>query len=127
MKRLGIVIFVFASCLSYAQKTDKGWRKLFNGKDLTGWKQINGKAPYKVENGMIVGTTISDSPNSFIVTEKTFGDFILELDFKMDDGTNSGIQFRSESKPDYLNGKVFGYQLDIDPTPRKWCGGIYDE
>jgi hypothetical protein len=127
MKRLGIVIFVFASCLSYAQKTDKGWRKLFNGKDLTGWKQINGKAPYKVENGMIVGTTISDSPNSFIVTEETFGDFILELDFKMDDGTNSGIQFRSESKPDYLNGKVFGYQLDIDPTPRKWCGGIYDE
>ncbi len=127
MKRLSIVFFLFVSCLSYAQKTDKGWRKLFNGKDLTGWKQINGKAPYKVENGMIVGTTISDSPNSFIVTEETFGDFILELDFKMDDGTNSGVQFRSESKPDYLNGKVFGYQLDIDPTPRKWCGGIYDE
>lgn len=127
MKRLSIIFFVFVSCLSYAQKTDKGWRKLFNGKDLTGWKQINGKAPYKVENGMIVGTTISDSPNSFIVTEETFGDFILELDFKMDDGTNSGVQFRSESKPDYLNGKVFGYQLDIDPTPRKWCGGIYDE
>ncbi|HEY9009257.1 MAG TPA: DUF1080 domain-containing protein [Ohtaekwangia sp.] len=127
MKRIVTLLFVFASLLSHAQKADKGWRKLFNGKDLTGWKQINGKAPYTVENGMIVGTTIQDSPNSFLVTEETFGDFILELDFKMDDGTNSGVQFRSESKPDYLDGKVFGYQLDIDPSSRKWCGGIYDE
>lgn len=110
-----------------AQKNEKGWRDIFNGKDLKGWKQINGKSPYTVEGGMIVGTTIADSPNSFLATEETFGDFVLELEFKMDDGTNSGIQFRSESKADYLDGKVFGYQFEIDPSARQWTGGIYDE
>jgi len=127
MKNTIILLLCIVSFSVVAQKKDKTWRPLFNGKDLKGWKQINGKAPYTVENGMIVGTTIADSPNSFLATEETYGDFILELEFKMDDGTNSGIQFRSESKPDYLNGRVFGYQLDIDPSPRKWCGGIYDE
>jgi hypothetical protein len=109
----------------YAQKKEKGWRYLFNGKDLTGWKQVNGKAPYTVENGMIVGTSISDSPNSFLASEELFGDFILEAEFKMDDGTNSGVQFRSETRKD--DGKVFGYQLEIDPSARRWAGGIYDE
>jgi hypothetical protein len=126
-----LFLFILCCCLLTfccdAQKSEGGWRNLFNGKDLAGWKLINGKAPYTVENGMIVGTTVKDSPNSFLATEETFGDFILEADFKLDDETNSGIQFRSESKPDYLDGRVFGYQLDFDPTPRKWCGGIYDE
>ena len=127
MKRLFVFILIVAPFVVSAQKNEKGWRNLFNGKDLKGWKQINGKAPYTVENGMIVGTTMVDSPNSFLATEETFGDFILELEFKMDDGTNSGIQFRSESKADYLEGRVFGYQFEIDPTARKWAGGIYDE
>ena len=92
-----------------------------------GWKEINGTAKYDVKDGMIVGTTVENSPNSFLAADGVFDDFILELEFKIDEGTNSGVQFRSETKPDYLNGKVFGYQLDIDPSQRKWCGGIYDE
>jgi hypothetical protein len=120
-----VLLLVVLSVPAFAQKKDKTWRYLFNAKDLSGWKQVNGKAPYVVDNGMIVGTTIAESPNSFLATEESYGDFILELEFKMDDGTNSGIQFRSEQRPE--DGKVFGYQLDIDPTPRKWCGGIYDE
>jgi hypothetical protein len=127
MKRIVVVVLALNAFISYGQKAEKGWKSLFNGKDLSGWKQVNGKAPYTVENGMIVGTTITESPNSFIISEETFGDFILELEVKMDDGTNSGIQFRSERKDDYLDGKVFGYQLDIDPSARRWAGGIYDE
>ncbi|MES1225190.1 MAG: DUF1080 domain-containing protein, partial [Bacteroidota bacterium] len=127
MKKLSLLILFIISLTAHAQKNEKGWRSLFNGKDLKGWKQINGTAKYEVQNGMIVGTTTVGSPNSFLAADELFGDFILELDFKMDDGTNSGVQFRSESKPDYLDGKVFGYQFDIDPSSRKWCGGIYDE
>jgi hypothetical protein len=127
MKKLSLIILFIISLTAHAQKNEKGWRSLFNGKDLKGWKQINGTAKYEVQNGMIIGTTTASSPNSFLAADELFGDFILELDFKMDDGTNSGVQFRSESKPDYLEGKVFGYQFDIDPSPRKWCGGIYDE
>jgi hypothetical protein len=61
------------------------------------------------------------------VTDETYGDFILELEFRLDADMNSGIQFRSESKADYQNGRVHGYQMEIDPSPRAWTGGIYDE
>src|SRR5688572_33112724 len=103
------------------------WEKLFNGKDLSGWKQLNGKATYEVKDGTIVGTTVANTPNSFLVTEKDYGDFILELECKVDTSMNSGIQVRSLSKPDYQNGRVHGYQIEIDPSPRAWSGGIYDE
>ncbi len=56
-----------------------------------------------------------------------YDDFILELDYKVDSSMNSGIQIRSNSKPDYQNGRVHGYQVEIDPSKRAWSGGIYDE
>lgn len=122
-----IIILLLLPTLALAQKNADGWRNMFNGKDLSGWKQQDGKAKYEYKNGELVGTTIADTPNSFLVTEDSYEDFILELEFKVDDGTNSGIQFRSESKPDYMNGRVHGYQMDIDPSDRAWTGGIYDE
>jgi hypothetical protein len=112
--------------LGISQAQEK-WVNLFNGKDLRGWKQLNGKASYEVKNGEIVGTTVFKEPNSFLVTEVEYGDFILELEFKLDAYMNSGIQFRSESKADYRNGRVHGYQMEIDPSDRAWTGGIYDE
>ncbi|HVE60784.1 MAG TPA: DUF1080 domain-containing protein, partial [Chitinophagaceae bacterium] len=82
---------------------------------------------YNVQNGEIVGITVLDEPNSFLATEKDYGDFILELEFKVDSTINSGIQFRSLSKPDFKNGRVHGYQFEIDPSWRGWTGSIYDE
>ena len=104
------------------------WEPLFNSKDLSGWRQLNGTAPYAVVEGAIVGSTVAGSPNSFPATEKNYGDFILEFEVRQDVGpTNSGVQFRSISKPDIKEGRVHGYQLDIDPSSRAWTGGIYDE
>ena len=80
-----------------------------------------------MKNGEIIGTTVPNTPNSFLATEKDYGDFVLELEFWADSTMNSGIQFRSESKPDIMNGRVFGYQMEIDPSARAWSGGIYDE
>ena len=106
----------------------RGPEPLFNGKDLTGWSVVNGKAPYTVVDGVIVGTTVADSPNSFLATDRTFKDFILELDVKQDVGpSNSGVQFRGQRRADYQNGRVHGYQCEIDPSERAWTGGIYDE
>jgi hypothetical protein len=104
------------------------WESLFNGKDLTGWKQVNGKAPYAVVDGAIVGTAIAEAPpvNSFLRSEKVFGDFILEMEIKQEGLSNGGIQFRSETR-DGPTGRVFGYQFEIDPSERAWTGGIYDE
>jgi hypothetical protein len=104
------------------------WEPLFNGRDLTGWKEVNGTAPFTVEDGAIVGRTAAGSPNSFLATEKTYGDFIFECEVKQDVGpSNSGIMFRALSSPDYMKGRVNGYQLEIDPSERAWTGGIYDE
>lgn len=103
------------------------WQNLFNGKDLKGWKQLNGKATYEVKNGEIIGTTVIAEPNSFLATEKDYGDFIFEVEYKLDKDFNSGIQFRSQSKSDYQNGRVFGYQMEVDPSERRWSGGVYEE
>jgi hypothetical protein len=123
---LALVAGLGASSLVYSQA--RGPQPLFNGKDLTGWKVVNGSAPYVVENGVIVGTTVANSPNSFLATEATYRDFILELDVKQDVGpSNSGVQFRGQRRADYRDGRVFGYQCEIDPSDRAWTGGIYDE
>ncbi len=106
---------------------EAAFRPLFDGKTLDGWIQRGGKAKYAVEDGTIVGTSVPNTSNSFLCTEKTYGDFILELEFKVDPGLNSGVQIRSESRPDYKNGRVHGYQVEIDPSNRAWSGGIYDE
>ena len=94
---------------------------------MSGWKQLNGKAKYEVIDGMIVGTTVANTPNSFLCTEKDYGDFVLELELFVDPQMNSGIQFRSESLADYNNGRVHGYQCEVDPSDRAWSAGIYDE
>lgn len=106
----------------------KDGEALFDGKSLKGWKQLGGAADYRVVDGAIVGTTKSGVPNSFLVTEKEYGDFVLEFEVRQDVGpTNSGVQFRSHSTPEFENGRVHGYQADIDPSPRQWSGQIYEE
>lgn len=124
MKKLFLLFFALA-CVSLLPA--QSWKPLFNGKDLTGWKPLNGKAKYTVENGEIVGTTVMGEPNSFLATDKDYGDFILEFEYKVDSTMNSGVQFRSLSTPAYKNGRVHGYQFEIDPSKRGWTGGIYDE
>ena len=115
---------------------------LFNGKDLTGWVQRGGKATYAIEGGEIVGTSLTNTPNTFLCTAKTYGDFILEYDFKVDPQLNSGVQIRSEcfdeaktvelggKKINIPAGRVHGYQVEIDPNPKQdrwWSAGLYDE
>ena len=84
------------------------WRPLFNGKTLDGWYACNGTAPYTVEDGAIVGRTVVDSPNSFLCTKETFGDFILEYEVWVDTNLNSGVQIRSIGDPAIKNGRVHG-------------------
>ena len=123
--KLLFLLFIF-SCQSKKPQKKLGV-SLFNGKDLSGWTQKGGEANYEVENGVIVGETVSNTPNSFLVTNKMYKDFILELDYKVDSSMNSGIQIRSNSLPMYQQGRVHGYQVEIDPSERAWSGGIYDE
>jgi hypothetical protein len=127
-KILAGLVAIFLVSTTFAQQA--GWTNLFDGKTLTGWKRLAGTADYKVEDGAIVGTTIFNSGNSFLVTEKEFADFELEMDVKILDTTsNSGVQVRSHYNPAGHGGKglVYGCQFEIDPSSRRWSGGIYDE
>ena len=123
-----IVLFLSQSLSLQSQSSDESdWVKLFNGEDLKGWKQLNGEAEYKIDSDQIVGVTKLNTPNSFLCTEKLYNDFILEFEVFVDPSLNSGVQIRSNSFEDYRNGRVHGYQFEIDPSLRAFSGGIYDE
>lgn len=123
----GVALFIGAP---QAQAQKGGWKNLFDGKTLQGWKAVGGKAPYNVVDGEIVGTMTKGTPNSFLITEQEYGDFILELDIKLEgEKTNSGVQTRShlDANADGGRGRVYGRQVEVDPSARAWTGGIYDE
>lgn len=103
------------------------------------WEQRGGKAVYVFEAGgdpqvpggqrepEILGQTRANQPNSFLCTKEEYGDFELTLEFLVDQGLNSGVQVRSQAKAVEGGKRVYGYQVDIDPSVRRWTGGIYDE
>ena len=123
-----VAAFVSAGSLNSLRAEEPGeWINLFDGKTLDGWVRRGGEAIYTVEDGAIVGTTVPKTPNSFLCTEKDYGNFILELEFLVDPTLNCGIQIRSHSLPEYKDGQVHGYQVEIDPSDRGWSAGIYDE
>ncbi|MCE7993601.1 MAG: DUF1080 domain-containing protein [Roseivirga sp.] len=117
--RLIICLFLAGTSLM----AQDNWTTLFNGQNLDGWKVLGTDATFSVSGDTIIGTNRGRT-NTFLATEKPYGDFILELDVWADPRMNSGIQFRSAQRP---NGRVFGYQAEIDPSERAYSGGIYDE
>ena len=125
-------LFVGISLLFFSKrqpntKNNIPWVNLFDGETLDGWSKKGGEATYEVKEGTIVGVSTLNTANTFLVTNNIYSDFILELECKVDPTLNSGIQIRSNSSADYKNGKVHGYQVEIDPSKRAWTGGIYDE
>lgn len=126
--KIGISVFLLCMLISVNSLwAQSNWTDLFNGENLEGWALLNGDANYFVQDGVLVGEAVPNSPNSFLATEQAYGDFILEFDVYLGAALNSGVQIRSESTRSYQNGPVHGYQVEIDPSDRKWSGGIYDE
>ena len=124
------MLFVLLSSLllGCSQKSEEPWRYLFDGESLDGWNKKNGGSEYYVENGAIVGKALyyDLNQNTFLCTDSLYDDFIVEFDFKLDGDLNSGFQFRSLSIPEFHNGRVHGYQMEIDPSGNG-TGGIFDE
>lgn len=118
---------------------DGAFKPLFNGTNLDGWVQHGGRAKYRAEDRQIVGRTAPNTANSFLCTTRDYTNFILELEFKVPSGLNSGVQIRSHAydHPTEVKwngrtikvpaGRVHGYQVEIDPSARAWTGGLYDE
>ena len=146
MKQIGfgLCLAVLAALAGGTAAQESGWVSLFDGKTLKGWSVHSGFAKYTAEDGMIVGSAVQGSPNSFLCTDKEYGDFVLEFEVKCDPGLNSGVQFRSHIAKEemafiFQNAKgqpqtrkippdrVYGYQVEIATAQARTCGGVYDE
>ncbi|UCD37430.1 MAG: DUF1080 domain-containing protein [Fidelibacterota bacterium] len=119
---LSLLTFVTLSC-----QREVGWVDLFNGENLDNWRITEGTAEFKVEDGMIIGVSRLNTPNTFLATDREYGDFILEYEARLDSGLNSGVQIRSLSTPEYEDGRLYGHQVELDASARAWTAGIYDE
>lgn len=119
---------LFFSC-SQSEKVSESsdWELLFNEQNLNNWEVRNGTAEFIIEEKILIGTAKVNTPNTFLCTKKMYDNFILELELNVDQPLNSGIQIRSNSIADYYDGAVHGYQVEVDPSPRAFSGGIYDE
>jgi hypothetical protein len=118
-----------ASCgqSSPAADLEEGFVSLFNGRDLVGWIKRGGSAEYQIEDGCIVGKCVPDTPgNTFLCSEKEFGNFVLRLQYKFLEPGNSGVQFRSAARPEGDQQRVYGYQYEMTPDGGS-TGRIYDE
>jgi hypothetical protein len=122
MKLKTLVIAACAFISSAIAQENDGFTPLFDGKTTSGWTN-----PYKWGEVKVVEGEIHLTGNQkfFLVTEKTYGDFIFEGEILLPDGkANSGFMFRAHAGPN----KVFGYQAEVDgDANRKWSGGLYDE
>lgn len=107
---------VFISAIANAQ----GYKKLFNGKDLAGWT-IHGTEKWYVEKGKLVCESGPDKEYGYLSTKKTYKNFILQYQFKLEANGNSGVFIRSS-----VDGtKVTGWQVEVAP-PGNSTGGIYE-
>lgn len=151
LSAVSLLLIITMSCKNKSAQ-EEGWKDLFDGTTLTGWKVLNQdwahpdtKPDFYVENNMIVCNTIMGNDGGYLITEKSYSDFILELDVKIDTSLNSGVQCRGRlwekdtssiyiagdpngTKHDskWKAGDAWGYQIEVDPAPRAWSGGLYE-
>jgi hypothetical protein len=125
----------FAATPLFAQKPEKGFTPLFNGKDLSGWKLIKPHGPgYIVENGILV-CPADGGGNLF--TEKEYANFILRLDWRLWDGGNNGVGIRAPLEGDaaYVGMEIQILDEASDKykkngvtvlKPSQYTGSVYD-
>jgi hypothetical protein len=124
---IAFVLLAPFSMTAWAADGEEGFVSLFNGQDLDGWVKRGGAAQYRVEDGTIIGKCVPGTPNNtFLCSEMEFGNFILKLQYKFLEDGNSGVQFRSATRPEGDHERVYGYQCEVTPDGGS-TGRIYDE
>src|SRR6187455_2690304 len=107
-------VFPITIGISFAQV------KLFNGKDLSGWK-VHGTEKWFVENGELVCESGPDKQYGYLVSDKDFKNFELKVEFKQESNGNSGVFFHCSIE----GTKISGWQAEVAPL-NKSTGGIYE-
>ncbi len=107
----------------------EGFTALFNGKDLSGWTSKGGTCTFEAKDGTIIGTCVKGSPNTYLSTDKNYGDFLFTCEMKWLVDGNSGIMFRATEKTGKGKPVVIGPQAEMEgfSQDRGWSGGIYGQ
>ena len=144
MIRVAVCCLVLVAGIQQGVFAADGWTSLFDGKTLNGWSRVGlGSAEYVVRDGTIYGKTVEGSRNTFLGSDKEYGDFELEFEVKVHDKLNSGVQIRSREKskadigetkkrrgkkPNHNDtvGRIFGPQVEIESSPGQ-SGCVYGE
>ncbi|MEO7393939.1 MAG: DUF1080 domain-containing protein [Chitinophagaceae bacterium] len=114
------ILLILSVTLLSAVNNYSGYKKIFNGKDLSGWK-IHGTEKWYVENSELVCESGPDKQYGYLSTDKNYKNFVLKLQFKLQANGNSGVFIRSG-----IDGtKINGWQVEVAP-PDKHTGGIYE-
>jgi len=135
MTLIRIILFAFAAFISisvslFAQQNSitEPWENMLDGKDFQNWKVINDEDNVWIEDGAILAHPVANTTEStYLCTKKIFDDFIFESEAIIEGSLHSnfiirGIEKNNEHAKVYLS----GYQVKIDPTERRWTGGIFD-
>ena len=119
-----LILLTFSSIFS-----QENWKSLINNNNLNNWEIKQGSAKFVLENGVISATSILNTPSTYLGTKKQYDDFILEFEVFVDEGLNSGVQFRSSINNNVpVHSRVYGYQFELDTNEyRGWSGGVYDQ
>ena len=101
-------------------------QSLLTDREMAGWSVVGGNGSFEWKDSMIHGSR-PGTTNTFLVSEREYGDFVLEGEVRIESG-NSGWQIRSHlHKPVNRRSRLYGYQVEVDPSDRNWSGGLYDE
>ena len=117
MKYLLVILSII---LISASEPNAGFKRIFNGRDLTGWT-IHGTEKWYVENRELVCESGPDKQYGYLSTNKKYKNFILKLQFKLEANGNSGVFIRS----DIEGTKISGWQVEVAPADHH-TGGIYE-
>lgn len=103
---------------------EEGFTALYDENSLAGWRVIGGESTFEAAGEDIIGRH-GPGENTFLRTDKIYADFELRLQMQWQEPGNSGVLFRAQQ--DGADGRVYGYQYELDHSERSWSGGIYDE
>lgn len=111
---------LFIAAVAFAQNS--GWVSIFDGKTMTGWSKKavhdgNGGL-WEVQGGALVANQEPDHKGGLIGTDKTYGDFEVELEFKVDMPVDTGLFLRTREDG-------MGYQITIDYRKDGYIGSLY--
>ncbi|WP_129714441.1 DUF1080 domain-containing protein [Pedobacter sp. SYP-B3415] len=115
-----IILAMLAIVFIAAGLPEKGFKSIFNGKNLNGWT-VHGTEKWYVENKELVCESGPDKKYGYLSTTKAYDNFILDLDFKQEANGNSGVFIRSGIE----GTKISGWQVEVAPKGHS-TGGIYE-